>query len=135
MSDKEDSTLQVLMGPMAGRARWPLRQEALHSIPQVMRRKILEQPECPWTPELVVRRVHRDTSTKMIQILALLGIDDEELRNLARKALRKAGRTWEEGVEVAEDHGGRERWRFWRWLTAWCSCCKRRQQMSGKPRS
>jgi len=122
LSNKEDDTLQVLMGPMAGQARLPLRQEALHNIPKIMHRKILEQPEVPWTPELVVRRVHRDTSTKTIQILALLGIDDDELCNLARKALRKAGRTWEEGIDVAEDRGGRERWRFWNWLRAWCSC-------------
>jgi len=126
------------MGPMAGQARAPLRLEALHKIPNVMRRNILAEPETLWTPELVLRRVHRDTSTKTIQILALLGIDDEELRNLARKALRKAGRTWEEGVDVAEEGAGLERWRFWKWLRAWCSCssCRKgRQQTSGPPRS
>ncbi len=126
MSD-EAATLLVLTGPMAGQAKGPLRLEARQSIPKIMRKKILEQPETPWTPELVVQRVYRDTSPKTIQILGLLGIDDDELRHLARKALRKAGRTWKEGAGTVEDGGSRERRRFWRWLTAWCSCCSCRK--------
>jgi len=137
IQDKEDATIMVLTGPMAGQAKWPLRQEARHRIPKIMRNRILEQPEIPWTPELVVQRVYRDTSTKTIQILGLLGIDDGELHQLARTALQKAGRTWEGNPESIEDSTGMSRWRFSRWLRAWCSCCscrKRGQQMSGARR-
>jgi len=123
IQDNEDATLMVLTGPMAGQAKWPLRQEARHKIPKLMRKKILEQPEVPWTPELVVQRVYRDTSTKTIQILGLLGIDDDELHDLARKALRLAGRQWHDGPTLVAQGGERERSRAWAWLRAWCSCC------------
>lgn len=101
LMDDEDATLAALRRPRADMTRWQLSREALQNIPKAMRKKILEQPEVPWTPELVVTRLHSDTSPKTLEVLGLLGIDDEELHKLARKALSKADRTRDEDATDA----------------------------------
>lgn len=101
MPSDEDATLRVLTGIMAGTVKPALRAEARRNIPKVIARNVREEPRSTWTPQLVVKQAHRDTSAKTMRIWGLLGIDDDELLNLARKGLKMAGVSWKES-EVLE---------------------------------
>lgn len=96
MPSDEDATLRVLTGIMAGTVRPALRAEALRNIPKAIERNVRREPQTAWTPQLVVKRAHRDTSVKTMRIWRLLGIDDDELLGLARKGLKKTGISWDE---------------------------------------
>ena len=96
MPSDEDATLRVLKGIMAGTVKPALRAEALRNIPKAIARNVLRETQTAWTPQLVVKRAHRDTSVKTMRIWRLLGIDDDELWGLARKGLKKAGISWDE---------------------------------------
>ena len=116
MPSDEDATLRVLTGIMAGTVKPALRAEARRNIPKAIERNVRRETQTAWTPQLVVKRAHRDTSIKTMRIWQLLGIDDDELLGLARKGLKKAGISWDEQetpkVRLTIKERLRSIWRF-----------------------
>ena len=97
----EDATIKVLTSSMGGSVRSMLGKQARRNIPKVIERNVRNEPQTDWTPQLVIKRVNRDTSAKTLHIYQLLGIDDKELLNLAKLGLKKAGISFEDVAVLA----------------------------------
>lgn len=87
----EDATILVLSHNPSGPIKAMIKAQLIRGTRNQIMIKARAEKNTAWTPELVIRRMHKDSDPKIFVCYELAGIDEAKLLEIARQALQNTG--------------------------------------------
>lgn len=87
----EEATIAVLSRNPSGSVKAIIKAQLIRGTRKAIANKARADSKTAWTPELVLKRMHKDSDPKVFLCYELAGIDEAKLLEIARQSLESIG--------------------------------------------